>query len=271
MFVPKFVRRAYRRRIDAIPPEIKERWELVSGIMQAVGLVIGGCLCLAVVVSVLSNATIVEPKNAQEVLERVGKVETISYSIESVRTKNIDGEKVRQDGLVGVAVDLKTRRFQAQANGLTDATMRVVGDGKTALIKRGDNVPGKLGAYPAIDALRPIFASDIAKRNPKLITNTLTTNNTRGWLLTWEPDRSDVLRMMGVSLLALAGEDVAAIRAGKFSIDYATVSVVRSTKRLDRLDTVLEVNGAQLHLLVSYRNYDVAGLDDLSLVPKTAN
>jgi hypothetical protein len=266
--VPKFIARRVKARINQLPPEFRERWAVIWGFSQTIILIVGGFTGLAILISVMSKATIIEPKTAQAVLERVEPIESVSYSVETVRIKTIDGVEVRQDSLIGVASDLKNNKFQVQANGLVDGRLRILGDGEIAVSQRGGNVPGRLAAYPSQQARTPLYAQDILPKAGQLLTNTLTVRGERGWLVTWQPNQEDILRLLQTELLSLEGDDVRALQAGEFEVDYATASVIRASNTIYQIEVSLQVNQARMRILATYRNFDLGGLKEVVLNPE---
>lgn len=263
--VPRFI----RQRIPRLPPHLRERWEVISGFAQTAGLVIFACATLAIIISFASKATLVEPKSAKAVLELVEDPRDISYSVETVRTKRIDGVDLRQDSIRGFEVDIKRNKFQAQISGVSDDSFRLVGDGKILLYQKGGNTPARLNGYPSSEQVRPILPSEIKARAGDLLHSKLTVRGERGWLLTWNPTQEMILRMLSVDLLDIEGEDVTAIEAGDFTLDYATATVVRGQRQLYQTQVVLRANDAEIQILTTYRDQNKERLKNTKIGERT--
>jgi hypothetical protein len=253
-----------RRFAHLVPDPIKESWRVFSGFIQAIFLVIFAFVALALVLSALTRITIVEPDNGAEVLNKVEQVEDISWSVETVRNKKIGQENFRADSLRGYQVDLQNNKFQIQALGLRERSFRMVGDGKIALYQEGDSDAGRI-PYPNPNSIRPVLASDLEPVVDKIVTNEFSIQGERGWLVQWKPNSKLILQLLGAELFALEGEDIAQIRAGRFQVLYALVSVSRSSPRIYQIDTSLLVNQAQLRILATYRKNNSGDLKDLKL------
>ena len=259
--LPKFI----RSRLPDLPPEVRHRWELLSGYLQVILIVVFAFAAIAILLSVVTRVSITEPGDARAVLDRVENPEDVAFSVETVRIKKIDGVELRHDSLRGMQVDMKRRRFRAQVSGLDEETFRLVGDGKIVLYQRGSAPPARLRSYPSAEALMPVLASDLHDRAGELVTNKATVRGQRGWLITWKPDRETLLRMLSVDLLRSDGEDIRAIRAGKFRVRSAVATVLRNARALYQLEARIEVNGADLRVLVTYRANNTGRLKGFDL------
>lgn len=258
--VPRFV----RDRLPQLPPEVQYRLSVVSGFAQTIGLVVFGCLAVALIFQTLTRQTFTEPKNAEQVLDRARAPKDVSFSVETIRVKRIDGSLLRQDSLRGFQMR-PGKSFRADVSGVTERTFRMAGDGKTALLQFAKQPAQVLHRYPAAQAVRPVLASDLKPVAGKLLDTKATVQGQRGWFVSFKPTGRLIAQMLSADLLRLQGEDIDAIRAGRFSVRYATATVTRSARRLYQIDTVIRVNGAQLRILITYRQQDTGVLEDFSL------
>lgn len=260
MRLPGFI----RRRLPDLPPEVKYRLSVVAGLGQIVALVVAVTLAIIIGGKLLFGITFTEPGTGREVLERVDDPEDLSWSVETVRKKKIDGVDLRQDTVRGHAVNLRSGAFQAQVNGLTDGQFRMVGDGRRALLIQSAQTR-RLTRYPAKEALRPLMPSDVAEGAQEILDKRFTAYAQRAWLVRWKPRRADLLQLLGADLFKLSGKDFADLRAGRYRLINASAVVLRRDKRLYELHVQLEVNGAQLEILSIYRQQNTGTLSDLEL------
>jgi len=249
---PKFV----QRRIDALPAEMRHRLSVISGWAQTGFLVIAATFSLALIFKTLSNQTITEPDSAEAVFELVDDPSEPSYTLETLRKKDIDGGTSTHHTLSIIAAIPKQRTMQAQVSGVAIAPYRMTSNGKEWLMKfQDDDIVRVLPGVPSTDMLTPVYAKMLAKPGiaDKLIDNKATVSGRRGWLLTWKPTPELLLRMMDQKLLQLENGDVEAIKAGKVKVDFASATVIRSSRTLYQLDTRFRTNGAIIRVLVTYQ------------------
>jgi len=254
-FRPRWLRnpRFIQRRIDRLPNQVKHRAQFVMGVAQTGFLVIAATLGVALLFQTLSNQTIVEPDSAKEVFEMVSDPQNVSYTLETVRKKTIDGDVLSHHTLSIIGVDPDKGILQAQVSGIGLATFRMFANRKIWIMKfEDDNNVVRLPGIPSKDALTPVYASDLVPVAGKLISNKSTVAGKRGWLLTWKPTPQLLLRMIDQKLLMLDTPDIQAIKQGKVRFDYGAATVVRSDRRLYQLDVRFRANGAITRVLVTY-------------------
>lgn len=283
-----------RRRLPELPPEVRYRWQVITGLIQVVLSVVFFFAAVAIFISLLFDITVREPKTAQDVLRRVETPKDVSYSVETVRIKRIDGATLRLDTLRGLQVDLRNRRFRAQAFGLRPTGFRMAGDGRLLVFHADDQsaatvvgcqpqacaelprypyYKGKTPPpYPPFEQYKPVVAEDLIPLAGHLVTNKATVDGERGWLLTWKPTKEILLRLLNVDLFrdfsTYPQDDWEAIRRGDFEISHATATVTRRKPRLHQLELVLSVNKARLRILVTYRLFNSKQLEDFELKPQ---
>lgn len=264
-FVPRLrLPRFIARRLPELPPEVAYRLRVVTAIAQMALMVIFGTLCLALGAKLIFGMSFSEPRSGKEVMQRIDDPRDVSLNVETVRTKNVDGVELRHDTVRGQAVNFGNGAFQLQVNGLAAEEFRVVGDGRTAVLMDRAQ-PRKLSRYPSPDATRPLLPSDVAEHVSDIRDSRYTAFSQRAWLVTWTPDRDDLLRLLAVDLLDLTGEDVDDLRDGRFRVINGSAVVLRREKRLYQLHVVLEVNDARLEILATYRQQNKHLLDDFDL------
>lgn len=265
--VPRFV----RDRMPALQPsrELAERSRFVMGLLQLAGLAVLACAAVAFVIAGASNAIIREPSNAREVLELVSEPRDVAWSVETVRTKNIDGAVLRTDTIRGFQVDLKTGKFRAHVTGLDDDQFRMVGDGRIALYQKGSFNPGVLAKHPAREQLRPVLAADLRATAGRVLNNKATVAGRQGWYVDFKATPRLILQLLSVDLLNIKGADIDAIRAGRYKVRQATATVIRDQRRLYRIHVFLEVNGARLAIIATYRSYNTGLLRGFELDERT--
>lgn len=265
---PRFIRRWY----GALPEQVRYRISVLSGFVQTGFLVIALTLGIALVFKALTNQTIFEPSSAGDVFARVDTPQDVSYTMETFRQKPIDGDLSEHHTLSIVGVNPDKKLLQAQVSGIALSPFRMVANGKTLQMAFLDNPdkPYDLGPAPGADVLAPIFGHDLKPVAGKLVDNKATVRNQRAWLLTWRPTSQLLLKMMNAKLFALENSDVKAISQGRFSVDYASATVIRRNYMLARLDTRIRIPdpkpGAQpaiMRILVSYQSQNTGNLDSL--------
>lgn len=251
-FAPRMPRRL-QRRIDRLPPEMKYRLQLVSGIFQTVSLIVFGSILLAVMFQMITQTTLVEPKTAKAVLEKVKTPEEMGYSVEVVRIKRIDQSLLRRDSVRGMQVRPRDKKLQAMVLGVGDIPFRLVSDGEQTLLQF-EGRPAQLISNPRPDDLRPVQAEDLIDQADRIVDNKATVAGQRGWLLSWKPTPQILLRLLSANVLKLEEPDIKAIARGDFKAEYASVTVVRRTRKIHQIDTTLRVNGARMRILATYRS-----------------
>lgn len=274
---------AIQRRLPGLPPEAKERLALISDLVQGIFGLILIFGAVAVVLAFLFRASVTEPTTAKAVLQVTMVPHDVSYSIETVRTTRLDGALVRQDTITGVQVDLDRHRFRVLTNGYSADQLRLAGDGRLAVVRQGDGPVQVFGCipsacrglplfkgrtahpYPPYASFAPVTAKDLVPLAGRLETNTATVYNQRGWQVGFHPTPTILLRLLQANLLQIDTPDVRAIRAGKYRVLTADASVVRRTHRLYQINVILQVNGAELHILLTHRRYNTGGLASFTL------
>lgn len=251
-FAPRMPRRM-QRRIDRLPPEMKYRLQLVSGIFQTVGLIVFGSIFLAVMFQMITQTTLVEPKTAKAVLEKVKTPDELGYSVEVVRIKRIDRSLLRRDSIRGMQVRPKDRKLQSLILGVGDIPFRMVSDGEQTLLQF-EGRPAQQISNPRPDDLRPVQAEDLVAQADRIVDNKATVAGQRGWLLSWKPTPQILMRLLSANLLRLEEPDIKAIARGDFKPEYASVTVVRRTRKIHQIDTTIQVNGARMRILATYRS-----------------
>lgn len=265
---PRFMQRWYQ----ALPQQVRYRLSVIGGFAQTAFLIIAATFAVALVFKFLTNQTITEPSTGKEVFELVDDPYDVSYSMERLRLKNIDGGVSKQHSLSVVGVYPKKRLLQAQVSGVAITPFRMTSNGKTWKMAFLDNPSAikRLGPAPSPDVLRPVYASDLKSSAGAIVTNKATVRNKRAWLVRWKPTPSLLLRMMDVKLLQLQNADITAIRRGNFQTDYAVATVMRGSRMLAQLDTRIRIPDqkdpksiAILRILVSYQAQNTGVLEDI--------
>ena len=249
---PKFV----QRRIDALPPEMRHRLSVISGWAQTGFIIVAITFSIALIFKTLLNQTIIEPNNAKDVFVMVDDPSEPSYTLETVRKKDIDGGVSTHHTLSIIGSIPSKGIVQAQVSGVAVSPYRMVSDGKTWLMKFQDD--GRVNTLPGVptkDMLTPVYASDLKADgiSGELIDNKATVSGRRGWLLTWKPTPQLLLRLINQKLLMLDNGDIQAMKAGKVKVDFASATVIRSSRTLYQLDTRFRTNGAIIRVLVTYQ------------------
>jgi len=263
--VPKFVRRRFAAFYDQLPEEMRYRLSVVSGFLQPIFIVVLGALMLAVLMQAITNQTIFEPKNAKDVLGLVDDPSDVSYSVETIRVKDIDNSLLRLDSLRGFEVRPEDGKMRATVSGVGARSFRMVSDAKTALVQFDGQPAQILRKVPSKQAIRPILASDLKPVAGKIADNKATVAGSRGWFLTFTPTKELLLRMLSAKTFQEDNADLRAIRAGDYKVRYATATVTRSSRHLYQIDVLLDVNGARLRILTTYRHQNTGALKDLVL------
>lgn len=262
--VPRRLRKAY----DRLPQDVKYRISVVWGFTQTGLVIIFATLGVALVFKALTNATVFEPKNGKEVLEKADDPKDLSYSVETIRVKEIDGSLLRIDTIRGYQVDPKNKKMLALISGVGVTPFRLAYDGNTFLLKYKNADISELKEKPTSDQLRPVYASDLAPLGGRILNSKATVDRQRGWLITWRPTSKILLRLLQADLLGLRDQDIQAIREGKFKTRYATATVLRNGRRLYQIDTTIRVNGAQLRILATYRKQNQGRIKELDLTER---
>jgi len=254
-FLPKRVREKAH-----LPEEVDEQVQIIRGFLASAGLIIFSCLAIGLFIALLFSVNVREPQNAKEVMQRVENVTDAAYSTEIVRIRNIDGANVRRDLVFGWQVNIEKKAFQLQLEGI-EGGARVAGDGKTALVRRGNEQTERFKVYPPRSLWGPITQEDLTKSlGPgELVDNKFTANSERAWLLTWQPSSEILARILQEELLqSIIPEDpllkdIAKIKAGKFKVQYATLTILRKSHRVFQFDISFSVDKAQYRVLTTVR------------------
>ncbi len=259
--LPKFIRRRLR-----LPDTVSYRVRLLAGLAQTGFLILFATIAVGLGISALISASVREPPNRKEVIERVGEPQELSWTVETVRAKEISGQVLRIDTLRAMAVDQRTRAFQAEIHGLSPiGVVKIRGDGKKAAV-RDQRGTFELNRYPALSTVRPLQASDLKSTVGAIVDDKFTANNTRAWLLDWRPRNQDLLRVLGDGFLGdEAQQDLPAIRDGRYKVRSGRIVVLRKGNKLFQADIVIEVNGALLRILVNFLRDGDDVLDDTTL------
>ena len=267
---PRFIRRWY----DALPEQVRYRISVIGGFAQTGFLIIAATFSVALIFKAVSNQTILEPSTAQEVFDLVDDPYDVSYNLETVREKPIDGSILSHHTLAVVGVYPKKRLLQAQVSGVAVAPFRMTADGKTwsmAFLNEPNNIK-TLGAAPSPNTLRPIYASDLKPSGVagRIVTSKATVRNKRAWLVTWKPTSALLLRMLDAPLLQVQNADIESIRRGNFTTDYAVATVLRGNRTVAQLDARIRIpdqknpkSKAIMRILVSYQSQNTNDLESL--------
>ena len=260
--MPASLRRVY----DRLPREVKYRMKVVGGFVQTGLVVIFATLGVALLFKAFTGATVIEPRSGQQVFASVEDPSSSSYSVETVRIKQMDGDSLRIDTVRGFEVDPGAGKIQALIAGVSFLPFRLQSDGKIMVIKYED-LPPRFSTenVPSGSQIRPVYASDLEPLAGKILNNKATIDGQRGWFVAWRPDSKTLLRLLSVELPGMENADTKAIRAGKFKILGATASVLRGSKRLHQVDAFIAVNKARLQIRAVYRKQNQSNIRNLDL------
>ena len=259
--VPRRLRKSY----DKLPQDVRYRIQVIGGFAQTGLVIIFATLGIALLFKALTSATVFEPKNGKQVLEGIKDPKDLSYSVETIRVKPIDGSLLRIDTVRGFQVEPERKKLLGLISGVGVSPFRVAYDGKLFYLKYKNADITPLNKKLSEDDIRPVYASDLVPVAGRILNSKATVDRQRGWLITWKPNSKILLRLLSANLLELEDKDIEAIRKGDFKVRYARATVLRSPRRLYQLDTTIRVNGAQLRILANYRQQDQGRISELDL------
>lgn len=258
---------------ESLPQEVRYRASVVWGFTQTGLVILFATLGVALILKAITNTTVFEPDNAKEVFAGVSDPEEVSYSVETVRVKKIDGSFLRIDSARGIQVDPERKKLLALIGGVGATSFRTAYDGKIWLVKYRNWPRARqvVGQGLTANQLTPVYASELEPLGGKILNDKANVNGQRGWLVNFRMTRAVLLRLLSAPMLVKLGlddDDLAAINAGKFKTEFAEATVLRGDRRLYQVHTVIRVNGARMRILATYRAQNQGKMKNLNLKPR---
>lgn len=262
--VPGFIkRRAPRIRLD---PLTEKKFRFLIAWVQVLFLYSLFCLAVFFALNILVNISLTEPSSPKDILGEAKNPKTLFYTTQVHRIKNLDGENVVRDELIQVLLDAPHRKYQVVAAGVAPETVKLLSDGKRTVIVQGQGRPQELKPGNAnVKDLIPVLPKELVNHDPKIITDTATVDNVRGWEFSFKPSGAILKQMLLSSFLDLNDADIDYLNRGEFHTVYAHAAITRSAKEMLKLDVVFTVHGAKYRVFTQYRLFGNKRLKDYDL------
>jgi hypothetical protein len=211
-------------------------------------------------ISTILGSGIFVPKSAEEVLHTTSRPSYYAWSSESVRQATLAGVPLREDTFRSAVVDLGLNKFQALAVGVFNTPTIYLSDSHlTADYTQSGQQSGQgwqlitdycahAPTIPATDLQMPT-AAEIEAAHPKLISSNASIFGTQAWVMSFKPSPAIVEQAFWVPFFeavtsqarqnrewVLSEQELAAIRAGHITLDYAYAWVSRSPRELRQVE-----------------------------------
>lgn len=225
-----------------------------------------GLLTLIAVIAVINmilGSSLFIPKSAEGVLDSVSEAPAYTWSSESVRRVSVQGQEQEQHAARSATIDLEQNKFQNLVAGVLPMRTIFISDGKytirmdeetTATSSPGRMITDACDGAPAIPAelTRMPTAQEIKASHPKLVSDKETVFGKRAWRIDFELTPQIIDKLLWLSFFeqatpqemdwVMSEKELEKVRAGDYTVDFASAYVTRDDRLLAMIDTRFQVD-----------------------------
>lgn len=242
------------------------RWVLIS---------LGAMIVLWLLVTFVLGVARTKPDTAKEIIEHAAAKDTGSYAAEyeALRRVEYDQDVLQRAIYARIQYDRKAEAYSMNMLGVTqDESALFVQHvkGQTIYATQETNDGWRTAPDLKTSEIDALSARNIAKMHPKLEKSDATFRGSQAWVLSFKPTPEALASALYANHLQLLGssspKELAEVRAGKYTLNWAYAWVPRNSEQLSVVDIRFNLaSGAEYRFRIKYASYGGINLKGLKL------